>query len=456
MNKKNLTVIAMCLGVFLTLLDTTVMNIALPSIQVTLNTNLTALNWALNVYSLLFAALAIPLGRLAGRIGRNKSFLIGITIFLMGSLASGLAGNVIFLIAGRLMQAFGAAIVLPLSTAIAYSTVATKNRKPIIAAVALTQGLAGALGPSIGGVLTQYLSWRWAFFVNIPIILLIVVLCIYTLDYKHETVSKEKIDIIGSVLCILTLFTLTLALIQGSVWQWTSPAILSLFAISLVSLFVFIWYENRIDYSMIPMRLFSYRQFNGAALTMVLSTVFFVGVFIVLPTYFVKIQHQTELVASLFLTIISIGLSVFSPLASMLITKIGARLTIFSGFVLMGGSYSLFATINTASTIHIYLACTLLGAGYGLLLGPVQVLGAGDFKDELLTASQSVLFVLRQVGLVLAFAVFVSVLNSHIQEIGTKYTAISSFTSIYKIAFLFVFLSSMVSLLFRRNRKRIS
>lgn len=451
MNKKTLIVIAMCLGVFLTLLDTTVMNIALPGIQVSLNTNLTALNWALNVYSLLFAALAIPLGKLAGRIGRNKSFLIGIFVFLIGSFSSGIAGNIAFLIGSRLLQAIGAAIVLPLSTAIAYSTVEANNRKPIIAAVALTQGLAGALGPGIGGILTQYLSWRWAFFINIPIILLIAVLCFYTFDFRHETVNHEKIDVIGSFLCTFMLFTLTLAIIQGSAWKWTSPAILGLFALSVLSFLVFIWYEDKIDYSMIPMKLFSHRQFNGAALTMVLSTVFFVGVFIVLPTYFVKIQHQTELAASLCLTIISIGLSVFSPLASMLISKIGARLTIFSGFILMGVSYTLYASLNSTHIMPVYTACVLLGAGYGLLLGPVQVLGAGDFKDDLLTASQSVLFVLRQVGLVLAFAVFMSVLNSHIQEIGIRYTEISSFTSIYKTALLFVFLASMVSLLFKRK-----
>lgn len=452
MNKNKLIIFAMCLGVFLTLLDTTVMNIALAKIQVSLNTNLTALNWALNVYSLLFAAFAIPLGKLAGRIGRNKSFLIGIVVFLIGSLVSGAAGNVAFLIGGRLIQAFGAAIVLPLSMAIAYSTVPAENRKPIIATVAMTQGLAGALGPSIGGVLTQYFSWRWVFFVNAPIIFLIIALCLYTLDFKNENVNKEKIDVIGSLLCISTLFTLTLALIQGNAWHWTSLTIMSLFAISFISLVAFIWCESKIEYPMIPMKLFSYRQFNGAALTMVLSTVFFVGVFIILPTYFVKIQHQTELAASLFLTIISIALSVFSPMASMLISKIGARLIIFLGFILMGISYSLFATISMTSTIQIYVACVLLGAGYGLLLGPIQVLGASDFKDDLLTASQSVLFVLRQVGLVVAFAIFISALNSNIQEIDVKYTQMSAFTSIYKVALFFVFLTSMVSLLFKRKK----
>lgn len=452
MSKKRLTVLAMCLGVFLSLVDTTVMNIALPSIQVHLKTDLTALNWALNVYSLLFAAFAIPLGKLAGRFGWNKSFLFGIVTFLVGSLCSGAASNVVILIIGRLIQAFGAAIILPLSMTIAYSTVATKNRKPIIATIAMTQGLAGALGPSIGGVLTQFLSWRWIFLINIPIVLIIVALCCYTLDFYKESVNKERIDVIGSILCISTLFTLTFALIQGNVWQWNSPIILSLFAISLVSLLIFIWYENKIDYSMIPMKLFHHRQFNGATLTMVLSTVFFVGVFILIPTYFVKVQHRSELVASLFLTIVSIALSVFSPLASMLISKLGARLTLFTGFILMGLSYCLFATISIHSTIQIYLACVLLGSGYGLLLGPVQVLGASDFTDDLLTASQSVLFVFRQIGLLLAFAIFIPILNNNIQEIGIHYTDISAFTSIYKIALIFVFLSSLVSILFKRKK----
>lgn len=454
MLKKRLIIIAMCLSVFLTLIDTTVMNIALSSIQETLNTSLIAMNWALNIYSLLFAAFAIPLGRFAGRIGLRKSFLFGIVLFLLGSLITGFAGNVTILIIGRIVQAVGAAVVLPLSMAIAYSTTNTiEERGPIVALIAMTQGLAGAIGPSVGGALTQYLSWRWAFFINIPIIVFIIIMCFYTLDFKNESTKKQKNDLIGSLLCSVALFSLTLGLIEGNAWHWTNPIIIGLFVLSAISLIVFIWYENKIDHSMIPMKLFSYRQFNGAALTMVLSTVFFVGVFIIVPTYFIKILNKTELAASLLLIIISLALSFFSPLASRIIAKIGARTTIFSGFVLMGGSYVLFAMTSADSMLQIYIACVLLGAGYGFLLGPVQVLGASDFKGEMLVASQSVLFVLRQVGLVLSFAIFLSIFNSNIQEIGINYTKITAFTSIYKNAIIFLILSSAVSLLFKKVKK---
>lgn len=452
MTKQRVIVIAMCLGVFLTLIDTTIMNIALSNIQKDLNTNLTSMNWALNIYSLIFAAFAIPLGRFAGRIGLYRSYILGSLIFLLGSLITGFAGNITVLVSGRIVLAVGAAVILPLSMAIAYSTADTvEKRSPIVAMVAMTQGLAGAIGPSIGGAFTQYLTWRWAFFVNIPVVMLIMGMCFYTLKFKSEPKNNQKNDIIGSILCSVSLFTLTLSLIEGNAWQWTSPAIVSLFIVSSVSLITFIIYEGKISHSMIPMELFKSRQFNGAALTMVISTVYFVGVFIIIPTYFIKILNREELFASFLLMIVSLTLSVFSPLASKLVIKVGARLTIFSGFILMTAAYGTFAMLEADNMWTIYIACALLGAGYGLLLGPVQVLGASDFSGEMLTASQSVLFVFRQIGLVLAFAIFLSIFNSNIESIGIVYTNITAFTSIYQGAIILVILSSLVIFLFKKE-----
>ena len=286
-NRKKLIVFAMCLGVFLTLIDTTVMNVAMPNIQASIHTTMVGMNWALNIYSLLFAALAIPLGRFASRYGVHRSFVIASVAFLIVSVVSGITGSIQLLIVGRIMQSIGAAIILPLGMAIAYSTAdSVEERAPIVATVALTQGLAGALGPSLGGALTQYLNWRWAFYINIPFVIVIIAICLTALDLKNEPVNKQKNDLIGSFISMVGLFSLTLALIQGRTWGWLSILIISLFVLAVLTLIFFILYERKIDSPMIPMELFGFRNFNAASLVMVFSTVFQVGLFIVLPTYY--------------------------------------------------------------------------------------------------------------------------------------------------------------------------
>ena len=451
-NRKKLIVFAMCLGVFLTLIDTTVMNVAMPNIQASIHTTMVGMNWALNIYSLLFAALAIPLGRFSSRYGVHRSFVIASVAFLIGSVVSGITGSIQLLIVGRIMQSIGAAIILPLGMAIAYSTAdSVEKRAPIVATVALTQGLAGALGPSLGGTLTQYLNWRWAFYINIPFVIVIIAICLTALDLKNEPVNKQKNDLIGSFISMVGLFSLTLALIQGRTWGWLSILIISLFVLAVLTLIFFILYERKIDSPMIPMELFGFRNFNAASLVMVCSTVFQVGLFIVLPTYYSQVLGHTTVASSLLLMIVSIALTICSPLASMTLSKIGPRFTVMLGFVLMGISYLLFGTITATSTLHLYLACLFLGAGYGLLLGPSQVLGASDFEGNLLNASQSVLFVFRQVGLVLAFAIFLSLFNGHLQELGHIYDKVTVFTSIYKLSTILVFACVLLGFLFKKK-----
>ncbi|MDR0297500.1 MAG: MFS transporter [Streptococcaceae bacterium] len=413
MNRSFLVIIATCIGIFLCMLDTTVMNIALPAIQNGLNTNLSNLSWAINAYTIVFAALTIPLSRVAEKIGLHKFFMGGLLLFLVGSVISAMSPNLVYLIVGRIIQSLGAATVFPLSMVIGISTVNVERRTRVIAALGVTQGLAAALGPTIGGILTQFASWRWIFLVNAPLIVIALILSLVALNF-HEERKNIKIDIFGALISIISLFTLTLALVQGRDWGWSSLIIVLLFVVSFSSLTIFIVYERKIDYSMIPMKLFKNRQFNGAALTIVLSNLFLVAVTVVLPTYFTKIQGKSELIAALLVTPISAMIFVFSPIAALLIKKIGARIVIGTGFLAMTGAYILFTRISMTNISEVVSTCLLLGFGYGIIAGPIVVLAASDFTGEMLTASQSVAGVLRQVGIVLAVAIFVTGLYGNI------------------------------------------
>ncbi|WP_019805773.1 DHA2 family efflux MFS transporter permease subunit [Streptococcus mutans] len=411
--KRLFAIIAMCIGIFLCMLDTTVMNIALPAIQDSLKVNLNDLQWSLNVYTIIFASLTIPLSKLAEKFGKHKFYLLGLLTFMGGSLISALSSDLNFLIFGRGIQSIGAAIVFPLSMTIGINTVSLNTRKSVIAALGVTQGLAAALGPTIGGVLTQFLGWRWIFLINLPLMVISFIICLVCLDLQ-ERKEKAKIDYLGALISMATLFSLTLSLVQGRDWGWTSFNILTLLISSAVLLILFILWEKGCQDPMVPLNLFKNKEFMGSAIAIILSNVFLVAVTVVLPTYFTRVQSKTELEAALLVTPITAMIFIFSPLAAFIIDKLGPRLVIASGFTLMAAAYILFTKIDMADSTQTTLTCLILGTGYGIIAGPITVLAASDFTGNLLTASQSVAGVLRQVGIVLAVAVYVTGLYTNL------------------------------------------
>nr|WP_276309278.1 MDR family MFS transporter [Listeria kieliensis] len=407
----------MCIGIFLCMLDTTIMNITLPAIQKGMSVDLNTLSWALNIYTISFAVFTIPLGRIAEILGRHRVYIIGLFIFLLGSVGCGFSKDVYQLIAFRAAQSIGAAIVFPTSMVIGISTTTIEKRQNVIAALGVTQGLAAALGPTIGGIVTQYLGWRWVFIINIPLIAIALFICLFSLKLKNEERTFAKIDVVGAILSMLFLFSLTLGLVKGREWSWFSAPIILLLASSLIFLLLFIKYEKQCKEPMIPINLFKNRQFIGASLTVVLSNLFLIGVTVLLPTFLTKIQGENELRAALLVTPISAMIFIFSPIAAILIKKLGSRVVIFSGFFAMTLAYVSLAYLDVSkSYTQMMISCLLLGFGYGIIVGPITVLAASDFTGELLTASQSVIGVLRQIGTVLAVAIFVSSLTANISS----------------------------------------
>lgn len=248
-----------------------------------------------------------------------------------------------------------------------------------------------------------------------------ILICLYSLNFTEPS-KNIPIDLIGCFLSMICLFSLTIVLVQGRKWGWTKSLTLLLVMLAVISFVIFIIYEKNIDNPMIPMSFFSDRQFNGAALTILLSNLFLVAVTVILPTYFTKIQSKTELYASLLITPITVMIFICSPIAAILIAKWGARLVIFVGFLAMSIAYVILCKINMDNQLQVIAACAILGFGYGVITGPITVLAASDFTGEKLTASQSVAGVLRQVGVVLAIEIFVTGLYSNMKV--TKYNSI--------------------------------
>ena len=232
---------------------------------------------------------------------------------------------------------------------------------------------------------------------------------------KNEERIISKIDWVGLLLSSLAIFSFTLILVKGNTWGWQSNIALSCYAISTISLILFVLVERKIHNPMVNLNLFKNRMFVGASIVVILSNLFLIGVTVLLPTFLTKIQGRTEIEAAFLVTPISAMIFLVSPVAATLIKKLGKVTIIMSGFLVMGLSYYWLQMIDVNSTnIEIIIPCMILGIGYGLVVGPITVLSASSFEGELLTASQSVISMLRQVGIVLAIAIFVSNLTHNL------------------------------------------
>ncbi|EJR55863.1 drug:H+ antiporter-2 (14 Spanner) (DHA2) family drug resistance MFS transporter [Bacillus cereus VD107] len=408
-------VFLMCLGIFLCMIDTTIMNIALPAIQSSVNTSLEKMSWVLNVYTMTIAVLAIPLGRIADIFGKAKMYILGLVIFGGGSVLCAFANTGDFLIFSRFIQSVGAAILFPTSMVIGVSAMPLVKRHVALGILGVTQGLSAAIGPVIGGIITQNLGWRWVFFVNVPICIIGIILCCIMLQIKNEERIISKIDWIGLILSSSAIFSFTLVLVKGNAWGWQSNIAWYCYIISIISLVLFVLVERKIHNPMVNLKLFKDRMFVGASIVVVLSNLFLIGVTVLLPTFLTKIQHRTEIEAAFLVTPISAMIFLVSPFASLLMRKLGKVTIILSGFLVMSLAYYWLQMIGVNSTnIESIIPCIILGVGYGLVVGPITILSASSFEGELLTASQSVVSMLRQVGIVLAVAIFVSNLTHNL------------------------------------------
>lgn len=415
MNKIKYVLPVLLIGNLLCMMDVSIMTIVLPEIQTAFNESLTNLSWTLNVYTIVFASFIIPFGRLAEKFGRNKFVFTGLIIFAVGSLLSGISTNLSFMLVARGIQSIGAAMIIPTSMVIGLELSNQQNRNKIVAALAGVQGLAVALGPSIGGFVAQYWGWRWVFFINVPLIVIDLIVFPMVLSLRHEQTQSAPIDWTGALLSVVMLFSLSLGLIKGNTWGWDSPIILGLFATAFVSLPLFILLERKLKLPMINMNLFHSRNFNGASISLVLCNFFLGGMAVLIPTFLTRVHGQSELGAALLITPYSVAVMFSVIITSLLVKKINNKLLIGLGFTLIGISYYLLANMDLSQNYNqLIIAAILLGVGYGLVAATANILAVADFHGPILTASQSVANVLRQVGMVLAIAIFMTVLSTNI------------------------------------------
>src|SRR5947199_3540130 len=227
------------------MLDNTVVNVALPTMQRDLHVSISQLEWVVIAYALTFASLLITGGKLADLYGRRRIFVFGLAIFTASSLACGLANSAGFLIGARTVQGVGAALMNPATLSIIAATFPPRQRGMAIGIWAGVSAMALAIGPLVGGVITQHISWSWIFFINIPIGLLGILAARVFIDESRDTAHEQRLDPLGLLSSGVALFAVTYALIEANKKGWSSTEILVLFAVAAVSLVVFVLLELR-------------------------------------------------------------------------------------------------------------------------------------------------------------------------------------------------------------------
>ena len=236
---------AVSLGMFMTLLDVTIVNIAIPAILNDLNTTVIEVTWVINAYSLALAVLFLSMGGLADRYGRKRLFLFGLVVFTTFSLLCGLAPNIQWLIVFRVAQGIGGAAMAPISLAIVMSVFPRRQQGMAVGLWGALGTVAAAVGPSLGGLLIEYVSWHWVFFINVPVGLIALALAWWVVPSLREKSGAARFDVLGVAISATGLFCLVLALIQTSAWGWTSGRTLALFTAAVVSFPLFVWWEVR-------------------------------------------------------------------------------------------------------------------------------------------------------------------------------------------------------------------
>jgi EmrB/QacA subfamily drug resistance transporter len=398
-NRKWWTLGAMCLALFMIMLDNTVVNVALPSIQRDLDTSISGLEWIVNGYTLSFAVLLVIGGRLGDIFGRRKMFVLGVVIFTLSSVTAGFAVDNFSLVASRVVQGAGAALMMPGTLSIITDAFPPSERGKAIGTWAGVSAVALAIGPVLGGFLTEHVDWRAIFFINVPVGALAILAATFAVRESRDTTVGRRVDVLGVTVLTVSLTALVLALIEGNTWGWESTAIISLIAGSVVAFILFVVVERRVRAPIIEFALFNSRNFIGAVTVAFIISFAMLGVFFFFALYMQNILGYSPLEAGVRFLPTTLVIMVLAPLAGRLADRIGPRWPMVLGMTLISVSLYLLSTIEVGTTFsHILPGFMLLGAGIGMTMSPMSTAAMNSVATAKAGVASGVLSMFRMVG----------------------------------------------------------
>jgi EmrB/QacA subfamily drug resistance transporter len=438
--RRWIALFVVCLGQLMVILDTTIVNVALPSIQSDLNFSQSSLTWVIDGYLITFGSLLLLAGRLGDLFGRKRVFLLGVLSFVVASMLCGLSPSGGALVAARLIQGAAAALV----SAVIIAIIAVEFPQPAERAKAMslyTFVIAGgaSLGLLLGGVLTEAISWHWIFFVNLPIGAVAYVLG-RRLIAENEGIGSDGIDWLGSVLITASSIVAIYALIKIPEWGWTGPRTLALIGVAALLLAGFIALESRISNPIMPLRVLGNRSLvtanlvRGFLVTGAYST-FFLG-----SLYFQHVRGWSPIDIGLAFLAMSVALATMSAgLAARLVARFGPKRTLIAGIAGPVAGLLLFSQAGESTPYFptIFAAFALLGFGFGAANPPLMMIAMGDVPERDAGLASGTIQVSIQLSAAIGLAALGTIATDRTNALAAQgQSAVDALSGGYHLAFL--------------------
>jgi EmrB/QacA subfamily drug resistance transporter len=417
MERKWWTLVVVCVSIFMLLLDITVVNVALPDIQRELDASFSDTQWFIDAYALTLASLLLTAGTLGDQIGRRLVFGVGLVLFCLASLACGLSGSPLMLILARAVQGIGGAMLFATSLSLIAQAFQGPDRGTAFGIWGATIGAAVAIGPLVGGALTDSLGWEWIFFVNVPIGIGAVFVALAKVDESSDP-TPAGIDWAGAVTFSASLFMLVFALIRGNPEGWGSTPIVALLAGSALAFAAFVAIEMRSDHPMFELALFRNRTFVGASIVaFVLSAAMF-SMFLYITLYMQNVLGHTPLETGLrFLPLTVISFFVAPAVGRLNSKGVPARIFLSGGLVLVGVGLLLMHGVEAGSEWTAMLAgFCVAGGGIGMVNPTLATAAVGVVAPQRSGMASGINNTFRQIGIATGIAALGAIFQSHIEE----------------------------------------
>jgi EmrB/QacA subfamily drug resistance transporter len=409
---------AVSIGMFMGLLDVTIVNIAMPAIISDLHTTVTHASWVLNAYSLVLAVCFLSMGRVADRYGLKRVFLFGLVTFTLASMACGFAPTIDWLIAFRAVQGIGGAALLTISLPIVLGAFPRRQQGMAVGLWGALGTAAAAVGPVLGGVLVTYGHWSWIFFVNVPIGVLALVICGIVLPRSAKQERRPGgLDFPGIVISGVGLFMLTLGLVQGNEWGWTSGAVIGLLVAAAATFPLFMWWETRTASPMFPVNLLRIRSFTAANSSIMFIGLAMGGTFLMVVIFLVSVLGYSELRAAMALTVMPVIALIVAPNAGRLNDRIGPRIPAAVGAACFAVGLALLAQLGGGTTLwDVMWRVAFLGIGMGLAMPTLSAASMASLPTEVRGVGSGSLNTMRQVGFTLGVALVVAIFTHTVAQ----------------------------------------
>jgi EmrB/QacA subfamily drug resistance transporter len=414
-----LLLVVLTTGFFMILLDTTIVNVAIPAMSASLNTTFDQILWVLNAYILVYAVLLITAGRLGDLFGQRSVFAIGLFVFTAASALCGFSQNVGELIAARIIQGVGGALLTPQTLAIITSLFPPERRGAAFGLWGAVAGLATVTGPTVGGALITYIDWRWIFFINVPIgIAALIATFLIIPDLRPG--RSHGLDVLGVILATAGLFAILFGLIEGQRYSWgefaygvTIPEIIVAGAALLV---VFTVWERYQAEPLVPLSLFAERNFAVANWIAAAISFGLLGLILPITIYLQSVRGFSALTAGLTLAPMSLTSMVFAPVAGRMADRFGGKYILTAGITLFSiGFGTLTYVAGPDSTwLTFLLPAIIAGAGMGMTFAPMTTVAMRNISPRVAGAASGVLNTTRQLGAAIGSAVVGALLQNHL------------------------------------------